>query len=54
MRTAIGLDDEAIFEADKVEDEGSEWTLTAELESAQATAAQNRPQPTLGVGQGRS
>jgi hypothetical protein len=47
---AVGFDDETVFDAGKVGDEGAKRALTAEFVAAQATAAEERPEAALGVG----
>ena len=50
MLTTIRLDDQSMVEADEIDDEGSDWMLSSELEPRQLPAAQRRPEPTLGIG----
>jgi len=52
MLSAIRLDDQAVLEAGKIDDEGPEGMLTAELVALEPPPAQSAPQATLGVGHG--
>ncbi len=49
MRT-IGLDDQAVAEADEVSDVATQRELTAELQAVQPPVTQQLPQETLGRG----
>jgi hypothetical protein len=47
--TPINLYDQHSFVANKVEDERTDWNLTAEAQSVQSMRSQPGPQPMLGI-----
>jgi len=47
---AVGLDDQAVSQADKVSDIAAQRELTAELQAVEPPVAQELPQETLGRG----
>ena len=50
MLPSIDLNNEAMFEADEIDDEGPDWMLAAKPHPCRAAGTQMKPKPALRIG----